>query len=104
VSYRLTQAKPCRVRFTNFVGSTPVDWALGAMIYQLSNGLGAQPPSGRWLGSPNLLAGVAALGGVALVLFAYRTLTAYRRSNVTTIYDLEKGRYILTPNRSFYKA
>ncbi|GAQ83030.1 nucleoside phosphatase family protein [Klebsormidium nitens] len=93
-----------KVRFTNFVGSTPVDWALGAIIYQLSNGIGVQPPSGGRLGGPSFLAVFAVLGGVGLAVFAFRTLRAYRRSTVTTIYDLEKGRYILTPNRSFYKA
>lgn len=86
----------CRIRFTNKVHDVPLDWALGALIVKLSEE--EQIPHVGLFSAGHvkvlLLLVVLTVGIVAIW-----SVARWRRSKVTTIYDLEKGRYITTPSR-----
>eukprot|EP00850_Spirogloea_muscicola_P021883 SM000266S09828 [mRNA] locus=s266:158634:160586:+ [translate_table: standard] len=86
-----------RLRFTNRVGAVPVDWALGALIVELAE-------AGRLQESASLVVSVLAclflvLGVVGLATFW--SCRRARRPHVTTIFDLEKGRYFTTTSRAY---
>lgn len=84
------------IGYTNKVDNVPLDWALGAFILQTtaaSNGA-----NHGWMASltsdfPNvfLIVGVA-----FLLIFTACYASHWRKPYLKTIYDLEKGRYIVT--------
>lgn len=86
-----------RIAFANQVGSVPLDWALGAFILQTTAAADAEKPNWPFAilinHSPILLSVVAILMISMLVSW---TLSKWRKPQVKTIYDLEKGRYIVT--------
>ncbi|KAI6676836.1 hypothetical protein NL676_037632 [Syzygium grande] len=86
-----------RIAFANQVGSVPLDWALGAFILQTTADADAEKPNWPFAilinHSPILLSVVAILMISMLVSW---TLSKWRKPQVKTIYDLEKGRYIVT--------
>ncbi|KAJ4801137.1 GDA1/CD39 nucleoside phosphatase family protein [Rhynchospora pubera] len=86
-----------RVDFANKVGNVPVDWALGAfvMLKASTDDTGDQ----HWV---NFLARYD-LSGVSsllffpmLLVFAACSILRCKKPQFKTIYDLEKGRYIIT--------
>lgn len=86
-----------RIAFANQVGSVPLDWALGAFILQTTAAADAEKPN--WPFNilhhdlPILVSLVAIL--IISMLISW-TLSKWRKPQVKTIYDLEKGRYIVT--------
>ncbi|CAI0402102.1 unnamed protein product [Linum tenue] len=86
-----------RIGYGNHVGNIPLDWALGAFILLTSSSQDMQHPS--WIStvigddSPTLLWLVAI---AALFMFAVWSVSKWRKPQLKTIYDLEKGRYIVT--------
>lgn len=86
-----------RIRVANQVGSIPLDWALGAFILQSTSELDIGHTG--WIsaiisdGSPTLLSVIFIF---AILLFTVWSLSKWRKPQLKTIYDLEKGRYIVT--------
>lgn len=86
----------CRVGYANQVQNIPLDWALGAFILQSTAKLDLQPFD--WI--PFVLSGNSSalllIFGILLVLIAAWFLSKWRNPQLKTIYDLEKGKYIVT--------
>lgn len=86
-----------RIKVANQVGSIPLDWALGAFILQTTNDADIQ--NHDWVatifsnGSPTLL---SLVGIFMILLFTAWSISRWRKPQLKTIYDLEKGRYITT--------
>ncbi|KAK7274835.1 hypothetical protein RIF29_15934 [Crotalaria pallida] len=86
-----------RVKVANQVGNIPLDWALGAFILQTTADADVQ--SHGWItaifsnDSPTL---VRLIGIVIILLFTAWSISKWRKPQLKTIYDLEKGRYIVT--------
>ncbi|KAK9074594.1 hypothetical protein SSX86_007192 [Deinandra increscens subsp. villosa] len=85
-----------RIEYANQVDNIPLDWAFGAFIFQIARDLDIKqlyPPKSI------LDADSSTLGGLVFViflLFAVYYVSKWRKPNVKTIYDLEKGKYIFT--------
>ncbi|KAI9111514.1 hypothetical protein K1719_017204 [Acacia pycnantha] len=85
-----------RIKVANQVGSIPLDWALGAFILQSTADSDVQ--NHNWIanisnGSPRLLSLIAIF---VILLFTAWSISKWRKPQLKTIYDLEKGRYIVT--------
>lgn len=86
-----------RITVANQVGSIPLDWALGAFILQSTADLATEQPD--WIttvigdDSPTLLSLIAIF---IILLFTAWSISKWRKPQLKTIYDLEKGRYIVT--------
>ncbi|KAF5751989.1 apyrase 6 isoform X1 [Tripterygium wilfordii] len=86
-----------RIGFANQVGSIPLDWALGAFILQSTADLDVEQPD--WIAtitsedSPTLLSLIAIL---VILMFVAWSVSKWRKPQLKTVYDLEKGRYIVT--------
>lgn len=86
-----------RIKVANQVGSIPLDWALGAFIMQTAADADIQ--NHNWFASifsnesPTLL---SLVGIFVILLFAAWSISRWRKPQLKTIYDLEKGRYITT--------
>ncbi|KAF3324234.1 putative apyrase 6 isoform X1 [Carex littledalei] len=85
-----------RVDFANKVGDVPLDWALGAfLMLKASNN---SPRDKNWINflMRNDLSGVVSLLFFPMLLiFAAWSILRCRKPQFKTIYDLEKGRYII---------
>ncbi|CAK9872681.1 unnamed protein product [Sphagnum jensenii] len=88
-----------RVKFTNKVHDVPLDWALGALIVRLSEDHLEEQPPVVWVFHMILLKGLSILGLLGVGTLAIFFIVRFRRPQLTTIYDLEKGRYITTASR-----
>lgn len=86
-----------RVRFTNKVHDVPLDWALGALIVKLSED--EEQVSHVWLFSSGYVKVLSLLVLLSVGILVIWFIARWRRPQVTTIYDLEKGRYITTASR-----
>ncbi|KAG0611610.1 hypothetical protein M758_7G152800 [Ceratodon purpureus] len=86
-----------RVKFTNKVHNVPLDWALGALIVKLSEDEEQIPHP--WLFSAGYVKVLSLLVLMSVGLVVIWFIARWRRPQVTTIYDLEKGRYITTASR-----
>lgn len=75
----------------------PLDWALGALIVKLSEDEEQLPHVGLF--SAGYIKVLLLLVVLSVGMVAIWSVARWRRSKVTTIYDLEKGRYITTPSR-----
>lgn len=86
-----------RIGYANRVGNIPLDWALGAFILQSTAALDMQHPD--WISifigdeSPTLISLIAI---AILLMFIAWSISKWRKPQLKTIYDLEKGRYIVT--------
>lgn len=86
-----------RIKVANQVGSIPLDWALGAFILQTTADGDIQ--NHDWKAaifsdeSPTLL---SLIGIFIILLFTAWSISRWRKPQLKTIYDLEKGRYITT--------
>lgn len=90
-----------RVLFTNQIGKIPLDWALGALIVKTKED-GASDSSASLFKDYKTIFSFFSLSlvfGFAVLIF-YR----WRRPQIKTIYDLEKGRYITTLSREIGRA
>ncbi|KAF8390202.1 hypothetical protein HHK36_024724 [Tetracentron sinense] len=85
-----------RIEFANQVGNIPLDWALGAFILQNTAGSDVEHPD--WIATI-----INKDSSTLLSLFVISTLlictawfvSKWRKPQLKTIYDLEKGRYIV---------
>lgn len=85
-----------RIGYANQVNDIPLDWALGAFIFQVMSDLDIRQ---LYPTKSILNADFSTLGGlvfVSLLLFATYYVSKWRKPTVKTIYDLEKGKYIVT--------
>lgn len=86
-----------RVKVASQVGSIPLDWALGAFILQTTNDVDIL--NHGWIASffsdesPTFL---SLVGIFIILLFTAWSVSRWRKPQLKTIYDLEKGRYIIT--------
>lgn len=86
-----------RITVANQVEDIPLDWALGAFILQTTAYLDAEHPN--WIAtvisedSPTLISLIAIF---AILMFTAWSISKWRKPQLKTIYDLEKGRYIVT--------
>lgn len=86
-----------RIGFANQVGDIPLDWALGAFILQSADNLNTEHLN--WIATvvSNDSSTLIALFAIFIVLmFSVWSFTKWRKPQVKTIYDLEKGKYIVT--------
>ncbi|KAI7751196.1 hypothetical protein M8C21_027808 [Ambrosia artemisiifolia] len=86
-----------RIGYANQVNNIPLDWALGAFIFQIMSELDVeqlQPPKLSIITMDySVLSGLII---VIILLFAAYYVSKWRKPNVKTIFDLEKGKYIVT--------
>ncbi|KAJ7943475.1 Nucleoside phosphatase GDA1/CD39 [Quillaja saponaria] len=86
-----------RVVAANQLGNIPLDWALGAFILQSTVDLDVKYPD--WIAtvisddSPALL---TLVGIFIILMFTAWSVSRCKKPQLKTIYDLEKGRYIVT--------
>ncbi|KAJ9549063.1 hypothetical protein OSB04_021606 [Centaurea solstitialis] len=89
-----------RIGYANKVNDVPLDWALGAFILQSAGAMDVDRlyPTGSTFdeesSSSTTLLGLLAF--VFLLLFAAYFVSKWRNPEMKTIYDLEKGKYIVT--------
>lgn len=86
-----------RIKFANKVQNVPLDWALGALIVKLSED--EQQISSVWLFHTGHFKVFSVLVLLSIGALAIWFVAQWRRPQLTTIYDLEKGRYITTASR-----
>lgn len=81
------------------VQNIPLDWALGAFILQSTAAIESESEQWNWIAaifgneSPTMLSLIAVS---ILLLFIAWSVSKWRKPQLKTIYDLEKGRYIVT--------
>lgn len=86
-----------RIGFANQVENIPLDWPLGAFILQSTGVLDELHPS--WIStiisddSPTLVSLIALS---IMLMFVAWSISKCRKPQLKTIYDLEKGRYIIS--------
>lgn len=86
-----------RIKYTNHVKNIPLDWALGAFILQSTEIINTNRP--EWIPTlhsedfPNLF---LILLASSILVFIVWSISKWRKPCLKTIYDLEKGRYIVT--------
>ncbi|XP_072978382.1 probable apyrase 6 [Typha angustifolia] len=83
-----------RIEFANQVGDTQIEWALGAFLMQR---VATDLHHANWITSVVRNDFVLLLLVVStLLVFSTWLVSKWRRPELKTIYDLEKGRYIIT--------
>ncbi|KAI3944290.1 hypothetical protein MKW92_015977 [Papaver armeniacum] len=82
-----------RVEYAQQVGDIPLDWALGAFILQSLGG--RHDWIGIFIGSDTSALFSFFVFSIILIFTAW-SVTKWRKPQLKTIYDLEKGRYIVT--------
>ncbi|KAK9050998.1 hypothetical protein SSX86_027623 [Deinandra increscens subsp. villosa] len=90
-----------RIMYANQVNNIPLDWALGAFIFQITSELDPgrlHPTKSIFTMDFSMLSGLIF---VILLLFFVYYVSKWRKPSVKTIYDLEKGKYIVTRVESF---
>ncbi|CAH9123934.1 unnamed protein product [Cuscuta epithymum] len=89
-----------RIGYANQVDEIPLDWALGAFIMQSSADLDRESSS-NWFafmsGSDVSTSLITVFGVLVLFIFAASYVRSWRnpRPQLKTVYDLEKGKYIV---------
>ncbi|XP_066331319.1 probable apyrase 6 isoform X3 [Miscanthus floridulus] len=84
-----------RIDVVNQIHGMPVDWALGAFIVQTTmNRTEYSDSSVSYLN--NHSSGLVPLLFITVVVFTAFSIQRWRRPQLRTIYDMEKGRYIIT--------
>ncbi|MFQ6649626.1 hypothetical protein Gotur_023575 [Gossypium turneri] len=86
-----------RISFANQVNDIPLDWALGAFILQSTSISDVQQTD--WItiimsSDSSTLVSITAIS--AILMFAAWSISKWRKPQLKTVYDLEKGRYIVT--------
>lgn len=86
-----------RIGYANKVNDIPLDWALGAFILQSFSDMGVDhfDPMRSIFGNESLTF-LGLLAFVAVLLFVVYFVSKWKKPHVKTIYDLEKGKYIVT--------
>ncbi|XP_052200135.1 probable apyrase 6 [Diospyros lotus] len=86
-----------RIRYANQVGHIPLDWALGAFILQSTADSIAEHPN--WIATAvnsDSSTVIVVFVIVIALMFSVWYLSKWRKPQLKTIYDLEKGKYIVT--------
>ncbi|GMH01721.1 hypothetical protein Nepgr_003560 [Nepenthes gracilis] len=86
-----------RIRYSNQVENIPLDWALGAFILQSTTNVAIEHP--EWITTifHGLSPGFAMLFIVSVILiFVVWYASNWRKHYWKTVFDLEKGRYLVT--------
>ncbi|KAE8673227.1 putative apyrase 6 [Hibiscus syriacus] len=85
-----------RLSFANQVNDIPLDWALGAFILQSTTNLDVQHTD--WItniiNSDSTIFSIIAFS--VILMFSAWSISKWRKPQLKTVYDLEKGRYIVT--------
>lgn len=82
------------------VQNVPLDWALGAFILQGTGEIESESESEQWdwvtaiIGHESRT--LLSLITISILLFIAWSVSKWRKPQLKTIYDLEKGRYIVT--------
>ncbi|ONM04540.1 Hydrolase [Zea mays] len=85
-----------RIDVVNQIHGVPVDWALGAFIVQTTmNRTEYSDSSVSYLNSYDS-PGLVPLLFIIVVVFTALSILRWRKPRLKTIYDMEKGRYIIT--------
>ncbi|GMJ04697.1 apyrase 6 [Hibiscus trionum] len=88
-----------RISFANQVNDIPLDWALGAFILQSTSNSDVEHT--EWItniiNSDSTLLPVIAFS--VILMFTAWSILKWRKPQLKTVYDLEKGRYIVTQYR-----
>ncbi|KNA22872.1 hypothetical protein SOVF_029810 [Spinacia oleracea] len=85
------------IGYTNQVENIPLDWALGAFILQTTGAINGA--NSGWIASlisDNFPNAFIIMGAALLLSIAGCYFSQWRKPYFKTIYDLEKGRYIIT--------
>ncbi|KAF6147720.1 hypothetical protein GIB67_006693 [Kingdonia uniflora] len=84
-----------RIGFANQAGSTPLDWTLGAFILQTTvvEPLELEPEN---IGHIDLITYFSLFSVLTLAVCAAFYVSKLRKPQLKTVYDLEKGHYIVT--------
>lgn len=85
----------CRIVFANQVGDIPLDWALGAFIMQKMPK--QSPEYSGWINAivSNDSSILSLFVVPSVLIMTAWTVAKWRKPQLKTIYDLEKGRYII---------
>ena len=86
-----------RIAVANQVEDIPLDWALGAFILQTTANLDVEHP--YWIAtviSDDSSTLIKLIAIFAILMFTAWSISRWRKPQLKTIYDLEKGRYIVT--------
>ncbi|KAL0551714.1 hypothetical protein IC582_010803 [Cucumis melo] len=81
------------------VQNIPLDWAMGAFILQSTAAIEAEPEQWDWIVAIfgyELPTKFSLIAVSILLLFIAWSVSKWRKPQLKTIYDLEKGRYIVT--------
>nr|GLL34215.1 probable apyrase 6 isoform X1 [Ipomoea trifida] len=85
-----------RIGYANQVKNVPLDWALGAFILQSNSDL--EEGSSNWFAfmfGDDLSISILVLGISILLIFVTLYVRKWRNPQLKTVYDLEKGKYIV---------
>lgn len=85
-----------RVGFANQVGSAPLDWTLGAFIKQTAEEPETGPVNVAHIIGDDTVTYLSLFAILCLVILAAFIIANFRKPKLKTVYDLEKGRYIVT--------
>ncbi|KAF2298848.1 hypothetical protein GH714_028297 [Hevea brasiliensis] len=86
-----------RIGYANQVGNIPLDWALGAFILQSTAAFDMRHPD--WITtiiSDDSSTLVSLIAIAILLMYIAWSISKCRKPQLKTVYDLEKGRYIVT--------
>lgn len=86
-----------RIEYASQVGEIPLDWALGAFILQATTNIEVDDSS--WIAnivSSDSSAWLTFSIFFVVLIFTTCYITRWRKPQLKTIYDLEKGKYIVT--------
>lgn len=85
-----------RVGFANQMGNAPLDWTLGAFIMQTVEEPEMDPDNLTRIIGNNTVTYLSMFAALFFVIIAAFFVSQLRKPQLKTIYDLEKGHYIVT--------
>ncbi|KAJ4970568.1 hypothetical protein NE237_003667 [Protea cynaroides] len=85
-----------RIGFANQAGGTPLDWTLGAFILQTVDPLELEPENLGHIVGNDTVTYVSLFVILILAVIAAFYVSKWRKPQLKTVYDLEKGHYIIT--------
>lgn len=86
----------CRIGFADSTGGSPLDWTLGAFVQQTVYQPELDPENLPNIATSDTLTFILLFAIVVLVILSVFYVSNWRKPRSKTIYDLEKGRYIVT--------
>ncbi|XP_043711290.1 probable apyrase 6 [Telopea speciosissima] len=85
-----------RIGFANEAGSSPFDWTLGAFILQTVEPLESEPENLGHIVGNDTVTYLSLFAILFLAAIAAFYVSKWRKPQLKTVYDLEKGHYIIT--------